>query len=91
MTAIDEEKIGQSMMADGHHVSIDAPFQEGEDNCMLDVMASGDDSRTDRFVDHESMAQELNTVLNKVLKERERTGRDWRPTGTDPRTRKTDS
>jgi RNA polymerase primary sigma factor len=71
MTAIDEEKIGQSMMAEGHHVSIDAPFQEGEDNCMLDVMASGDDSRTDRFVDHESMAQELNTVLNKVLKERE--------------------
>ena len=32
---IDEEKIGQSMMADGHHVSIDAPFQDGEDNCML--------------------------------------------------------
>lgn len=71
MTEMDEEKIGQSMMADGHHVSIDAPFQDGEDNCMLDVMASGEDSRTDRQVDHESMAQELNTVLNKVLKERE--------------------
>ena len=38
---------------------------------MLDVMASGDDSRTDRYVDHESMAQELDSVLNKVLKERE--------------------
>ena len=63
MTEIDEEKIGQSMQADSHHVSIDAPFQDGEDNCMLDVMAS--------HVDHESMAQELNTVLNKVLKERE--------------------
>jgi len=59
------------MQADSHHVSIDAPFQDGEDNCMLDVMSSGDDSRTDRHVDHESMAQELNTVLNKVLKERE--------------------
>ena len=70
-TNLDEEKISQSMMADGHHVSIDAPFQDGEDNCMLDVMASGDDSRTDKHVDHESMAQELNTVLNKVLKERE--------------------
>src|SRR5574344_2194204 len=70
-TSLDEDKIGQSLMADGHHVSIDAPFQDGEDNCMLDVMASGDDSRTDRHVDHESMAQELNTVLNKVLKERE--------------------
>ena len=70
-TSIDVEKIGQSLMADGHHVSIDAPFQEGEENCMLDIMASGDDSRTDRQVDHESMAQELNSVLEKVLKERE--------------------
>ena len=70
-TKLDEEKIGQSLMADGHHVSIDAPFQDGEDNCMLDVMASGDDSRTDRHVDHESMAQELDNVLNKVLKDRE--------------------
>ena len=71
MTQIEEEKIGQSLMADGHHVSIDAPFQDGEDNCMLDVMASGDDSRTDRQVDHESMAMELNNVLSKVLKDRE--------------------
>ena len=71
MHNIDEEKIGQSLMADGHHVSIDAPFQDGEDNCMLDVMPSGEDSRTDRQVDHESMALELNSVLNKVLKDRE--------------------
>lgn len=71
VTKLDEEKIGQSLAADGHHVSIDAPFQDGEDNCMLDVMPSGEDSRTDRVVDHESMALELNTVLSKVLKERE--------------------
>ena len=71
VTNIDEEKIVQSMMADGHHVSIDAPFQEGEDNTMLDVMPSSDDSRTDRQVDHESMAMELDSVLNKVLKDRE--------------------
>ena len=70
-TNMDEEKIAQSMMADGHHVSIDAPFQDGEDNCMLDVMASGEDSRTDRQVDPESMEQDLNTVLQKVLKERD--------------------
>ena len=68
---IDEEKIGQSMMADGHHVSIDAPFLDGEDSTMLDVMSSGDDNRTDRNVDHESMAMELNTVLSRVLKDRE--------------------
>lgn len=71
VTQIDEEKIGQSLMADGHHLSIDAPFQDGEDNCMLDIMPSSDDSRSDKHVDHESMAMELKNVLSKVLKERE--------------------
>ncbi len=70
-TGVDTEKISQSMMADGHHVSVDAPFQEGEENTMLDTMSSDDDSRTDKGVDHESMAQELNTVLESVLKDRE--------------------
>ena len=71
-TGVDEDKISQSMMASGHHVSIDAPFGEDDDNSMADVMSSGDDSRTDKHVDHESMAQELKQVLNKCLKERER-------------------
>ena len=70
-TQIEEEKIDQSLMADSHHVSIDAPFQEGEDNSMVDIMAGGDDSRTDKQVDHESMALELDNVLRKVLKDRE--------------------
>lgn len=72
-TGVDEDKIAQSMMACGHHVSIDAPFgSDDDDNAMVDVMSSGDDSRTDKGVDHESMAQELRAVLDKVLKERER-------------------
>ena len=72
-TGVDEDKIAQSMMASGHHVSIDAPFgSDDDDNAMVDVMSSGDDSRTDKGVDHESMAQELRVVLDKVLKERER-------------------
>ena len=70
-TQIEEEKIDQSLMADSHHVSIDAPFQEGEDNSMVDIMAGGEDSRTDKQVDHESMALELENVLRKVLKDRE--------------------
>ena len=72
-TGVDEDKIAQSMMASGHHVSIDAPFgSDDDDNAMVDVMSSGEDSRTDKGVDHESMAQELRAVLDKVLKERER-------------------
>lgn len=71
ITNIDEEKIDQSIKADNHHMSIDAPFQEGEDNSLADVMASGEDSRTDRLVDRESMCTDLDSVLKKVLKDRE--------------------
>lgn len=71
-TGVDEEKISQSMAASGHHVSIDAPFGDDDDNAMVDVMSSGDNSRTDKQVDHESMAMELKQVLGQVLKERER-------------------
>ncbi len=71
-TGVDEEKISQSMAASGHHVSIDAPFGDDDDNAMVDVMSSGDDSRTLTQVDHESMAMELKQVLGQVLKERER-------------------
>ena len=70
-TGVDEDKISQSMAASGHHVSIDAPFSDDDDNSMADVMASGDDARTDKQVDHESMAQDLRQVLKVCLKDRE--------------------
>ncbi len=70
-TQMDPEKITQSIAADGHHISIDAPFQEGEENTLVDVLPSGDETKTDLHADKESMAQELDTVLCKVLKERE--------------------
>lgn len=70
---VDVEKINQSMMADDHHVSIDAPFQEDEEHTMADIMSGGEDSRTDRHMDHESMVEELNSVIEHVLKEREAT------------------
>ena len=71
LTNIDETKIDQTIKADNHHMSIDAPFQEDDDNSMADVLASGDDSRADKQVDYESMAKELDTVLQNVLKDRE--------------------
>ena len=71
MTGIDELKIRQSQNADGHHMSIDAPFSDDDTNSMSDMLASGDDSRTDKQVDYESMASDLDDVLRKVLKERE--------------------
>ena len=71
LTNIDETKIDQTIKADNHHMSIDAPFQEDDDNSMADVLSSGDDSRADKQVDYESMAKELDTVLRNVLKDRE--------------------
>ena len=73
ITNMEETKIDQTIKADNHHMSIDAPFgSDDDDNAMVDVMASGDDSRTDKGVDFESMASELDRVLNSVLKDRER-------------------
>ena len=71
LTNIDEAKIDQTIKADNHHMSIDAPFSEDDDNSLADVMSSGDDTRTDKQVDFESMSLELNNVLKSVLKERE--------------------
>ncbi|HCC86836.1 MAG TPA: RNA polymerase subunit sigma [Prevotella sp.] len=71
LTNIEETKIDQTIKADNHHMSIDAPFQEDDDNSMADVLASGEDSRADKQVDYESMAKELDTVLRNVLKDRE--------------------
>ena len=71
LTNIDETKLDQTIKADNHHMSIDAPFQEDDDNSMADVLASGEDSRADKQVDYESMSHELDTVLRNVLKDRE--------------------
>lgn len=71
LTDMDESKLEQTIKADNHHMSIDAPFQEDEENSMADVLSSGEDSRADKQVDYESMSQELQTVLRNVLKDRE--------------------
>ena len=72
LTGIDEARIHQSQNADNHHMSIDAPFSDDDDNSMSDMLASGEDSRTDRGVDFESMSDDLKSVLQNTLKERER-------------------
>ena len=55
LTNIEESKIEQTAKADSHHMSIDAPFGEDDDNSMADMLSSGD----------------LENVLRSVLKDRE--------------------
>ncbi|MBR1484975.1 MAG: RNA polymerase sigma factor RpoD/SigA [Prevotella sp.] len=71
ITGVESDKIEQSMKADAHHMSIDAPFGDDDDNAMVDLLSSGDDSRTDRQADFESLTADLDNVLSKVLKDRE--------------------
>ena len=71
LTGIDETNISQSLSADNHHMSIDAPFSDDDDNSMSDMLSSGEDTRTDRQVDYESMSDDLKAVLKSVLKDRE--------------------
>ena len=71
LTQIDESKIEQTAKADSHHMSIDAPFGEDDDNSMADMLSSGDDTRTDKQVDYESLTSDLDNVLRNVLKDRE--------------------
>ena len=71
LTGIDETKISQSLSADNHHMSMDAPFSDDDDNSMSDMLSSGEDTRTDRQVDYESMSDDLKAVLKSVLKDRE--------------------
>lgn len=71
LTGIDESRIRQSQNADNHHMSIDAPFSDDDDNSMADMLSGGEDSRTDRSVDFKSMSDDLKAVLKKTLKDRE--------------------
>jgi RNA polymerase primary sigma factor len=56
----------------GRHVSMDAPFQEGESNSLIDVLDNPNAELADEGVDYkESLQQETNRTLS-TLTERER-------------------
>ena len=40
------------------HISVDAPFVEGEDNSLLDVLVNDDSPMADRSLVNESLARE---------------------------------
>ena len=66
-----QEKIDEAMNINGHQISVDAPFVEGEDNSLLDVMANNDTPMADNLLVEESLRSEIQTALN-ALNERER-------------------
>ncbi len=69
---IEEDKISEVLRVSGRQVSVDAPFQDGEENCLLDVLTNDDAPHTDSPMDKESLCAELDNILTAVLKDREK-------------------
>ena len=68
---IPTEKISDTMRVSGRHVSVDAPFVDGEDNSLLDVLVNNDSPNADVGLIKESLSSEIDRALS-VLTERER-------------------
>ncbi len=68
---IPEEKVADTMRIAGRHVSMDAPFVQGEDNSLLDVLVNHDSPRADSELMNESLQMEIERSLS-TLTERER-------------------
>jgi len=66
-----KEKVMDTMRVSGRHVSVDAPFAEGEDNSLLDVLENSDSPVADRGLINESLSKEIERAFS-TLTERER-------------------
>ncbi len=64
------EKVADSMRVQGRQISVDAPFVEGEDNSLLDVLVNSDSPNADRVLINESLSKEISRALA-TLTERE--------------------
>jgi RNA polymerase primary sigma factor len=65
------EKISDTLRVSGRHVSVDAPFVDGEDNSLLDVLVNNDSPNADKGLINESLSREIDRALS-TLTERER-------------------
>ncbi|MBR0296662.1 MAG: RNA polymerase sigma factor RpoD/SigA [Paludibacteraceae bacterium] len=57
------DKIADTLKMSGRHVSVDAPFVEGEDNSLIDVMVNEDSPNADRGLINESLKTEIDRAL----------------------------
>jgi RNA polymerase primary sigma factor len=65
------EKVSGTLRVSGRSMSIDAPFSDGEDNSLLDVLENKDSLIADSFLMKESLAKEIQRTLS-VLSDKER-------------------
>ncbi len=68
---IPPEKINDTLKASNKPFSVDAPFEEGEDGSLLDVLVDKDSPGTDKAMLKESLLREIERALN-TINEREK-------------------
>ena len=66
-----QEKIEDVMKVNGRHISVDAPFVEGDENSLLDILPNADAPMADNELVMESLRDEIGRALL-TLNERER-------------------
>jgi len=57
------DKIADTLRVSGRHVSVDAPFAEGEENNLLDVLVNNDSPNADKSLINESLSLEVERTL----------------------------
>jgi RNA polymerase primary sigma factor len=66
-----KEKVNDTLRVSGRHVSVDAPFQEGDENSLLDILINSDSPKADNKLISESLMKEIERALS-TLTDRER-------------------
>lgn len=65
------DKVSDTLKVSGRHISVDAPFVEGEDNSLLDVLPNDDSPMADQSLNQESLSKEVDRALRQLY-DRER-------------------
>ena len=60
------DKIADTLKMSGRQVSVDAPFVEGEENSLIDVMVNEDSPNADHRLINESLSREIDRALEQL-------------------------
>ncbi|RMG72756.1 MAG: sigma-70 family RNA polymerase sigma factor [Bacteroidetes bacterium] len=70
LESMSEEEISDTLKISGRHVSVDAPFVQGEENRLLDVLENDSEPNPDNELINESLSKEVERALS-TLTQRE--------------------
>ena len=60
------DKVAETMKVSGRSISVDAPFAEGEENSLLDVLSDDSGPKTDAGLYQESLEREVDRALHQL-------------------------